>query len=115
MSDTSPKKNSIFDKALLGTAGVLAIGMMALGPRGEDKPSSDNEEVAGNQSIEKEEDRKAPADMKEGKPGVNEKVAAIQAELKRMQAELKRARLDNATLEAQLRKSEIALEMKKDK
>jgi hypothetical protein len=115
MSDTSSKKNSIFDKALLGTAGVLAIGMMALGPRGEDKPSSDNEEVVGNQSIEKEEDQKAPADMKEGKSGVNGKVAAIQAELKRTQAELKRARLENATLEAQLRKNEIALEMKKDK
>ena len=108
MSETSSKKNSIFDKALLGTAGVLAIGMMALGPRGEDKPSFDNEEVAGNQSIEKEEDRKAPADLKEGKPGVNEKVAAIQAELKR-------TRLANATLEAQLRKNEIALEMKRDK
>lgn len=108
MSDTSSKKNSIFDKALLGTAGVLAIGMMALGPRGEDKPSSDNEEVAGNQSIKKEEDRKAPTGMEEGKSGVNEKVAAIQAELKR-------ARLENATLEAQLRKNKIALEMKKDK
>ena len=108
MSDTSSKKNSIFDKALLGTAGVLAIGMMALGPRGEDKPSSDNEEVAGNQSIKKEEDRKAPTGMEEGKSGLNKKVAAIQAELKR-------ARQDNATLEAQLRKNKIALEMKKDK
>ena len=108
MSDTSSKKNSIFDKALLGTAGVLAIGMMALGPRGEDKPSSDNEEVAGDQSIKKEEDRKAPTGMEEGKSGVNEKVAAIQAELKR-------ERLENATLEAQLRKNKIALEMKKDK
>ncbi|MCH1510919.1 MAG: hypothetical protein L7T84_17070 [Akkermansiaceae bacterium] len=108
MSETSSKKNSIFDKALLGTAGVLAIGMMALGPRGEDKPSSDNEEVAGNQSIEKEEGGKAPSDLKEGKSGMNKKVAAIQAELKR-------ARQDNATLEAQLRKNKIALEMKKDK
>lgn len=108
MSETSSKKNSIFDKALLGTAGVLAIGMMALGPRGEDKPSSDNEEVVGNQSVEKEEDRKAPADMKEGKSAMIEKMAAIQAELKR-------ARMENATLEAQVRKNEIALEMKKDK
>lgn len=108
MSETSSKKNSIFDKALLGTAGVLAIGMMALGPRGEDKPSSDNEEVAGNQSIEKEEGGKAPSDLKEGKSAVNKKVAAIQAELKR-------SRQDNATLEAQLRKNKIALEMRKDK
>lgn len=46
--------------------------------------------------------------MEEGKSGVNKKVAAIQAELKR-------ARQDNATLKAQLRKNEIALEMKKDK
>ena len=45
MSDTPSKKNSIFDKALLGTAGFLAIGMMALGPRGDDNPSLDNEKL----------------------------------------------------------------------
>ena len=108
MSETPSKKNSIFDKALLGTAGVLAIGMMALGPRGEDNLSPNNEEVVGNQSVKKEEGREAPAGVKEGKSGVNNEVAAIQAELKA-------ARLDNATLEAQLRQKEIALEMRKDK
>ena len=46
--------------------------------------------------------------MKEGKSGANNEVAALQAELNR-------ARLDNATLKAQLRKKEIALEMTKEK
>lgn len=69
MSDTPSKKNSIFDKALLGTAGILAIGMMALGPRGEDNPSPDNEKLAENQGVGKEEGQKAPAGMKEGKSG----------------------------------------------
>ena len=108
MSDTPSKKNSIFDKALLGTAGILAIGMMALGPRGEDNPSLDNEKLAENQGVGKEEGQKAPAGMKEGKSGANNEVAALQAELNR-------ARLDNATLKAQLRKKEIALEMRKEK
>lgn len=108
MSDTSSKKNSIFDKALLGTAGVLAIGMMALGSRGEDNPSPDNERVVENQSVEEDEGQKSPLGVKEGRSVVNNEVAAIQAELKK-------ARLDNATLKAQLRKKEIALEMRKDK
>ena len=108
MTDTPSKKNSIFDKALLGTAGILAIGMMALGPRGEDNPSPNNEKLLENQSVGKEEGEKAPAGTKEGRSGVNNEVAALQAELNR-------ARLDNSTLKAQLRQKEIALEMRKDK
>ena len=108
MSDTPSKKNSIFDKALLGTAGVLAIGMMALGPRGDDNPSPDNEKLVENQSIGKGEGQKALAGTREVRSGVNNGVAALQAELNR-------ARLDNSNLKAQLRKKEIALEMRKDK
>ena len=108
MSDTPSKKNSIFDKALLGTAGILAIGMMALGPRGDDNPSPDNEKLVENQSIGKGEGQKALAGTREVRSGVNNGVAALQAELNR-------ARLDNSNLKAQLRKKEIALEMRKDK
>ena len=104
MSDTTPKKNSIFDKILLGTAAVLAIGMMAVGPRGEAKLITDEKEVEENQGLEKEQVKQTPG----AKSVDSKKVAAIQAELKK-------AHQANATLEAQLRKNKIALEMKKDK
>jgi len=101
MSDTSPKKNSMFDKILLGTAAFLAIGMMAVGPRGEAKLVPDDKDA----ETEPVDEKKAPVVTKASD---NKKVAAIQAELQK-------TRQANATLEAQLRKNTIALEVLRDK
>lgn len=103
MSDTSSKKNSVFDKVLLGVAGALAIGMLAAGPRKEHKPAPDKEEVAQNESDEKEEKAKVKV-TKVSSSEAQKKIAAMQEEL----AKTKRA---NADLKVQLESSNMALTM----
>ena len=102
MSDTSPKKNSLFDKILLGVAGTLAIGMLAAGPAKEPQPAPDKEEVA-----EKEE-AKNPAPVVK----TPEAVAEAKKKVAAMEKELAKTKQANKDLEAQLRTSNMALEMK---
>lgn len=105
MSETTSKKNSIFDKVLLGVAGVLAIGMLAFGAPEKSAPSPEKEEVAEQEGGQPAAPEKSAAKTKADESAARKKLAEVTAALAK-------AKQENKDLNSKIRARNLALEMK---